>query len=1188
MARPPEVEPPRPKEPPKSSEKGTSAKGRKDTAIEEAKKTIQDVTSKDDAVRLEAIQKLRNPPLESLDAAKATLKATPVGEVSWLISSADDIRYSPELAVFAAKLAGEGELRNDPRWLLAQTVELAYSVRADATPEARREINTAVRKVGGRLQELMQTQAYEGVTTASFDEAMYGSSMNTPILSAEKNIFDEEKPGDETITDPELIRLLREINNKLYTDSEYLDDPKNLRNDVTRLQNLADKRGVSRMQVKEAIDRLNEIKTKVSGKSEANVDIHGREIIKYEDIRDSIPPEDQVEGRGEFTFSHLSHDNIAKLRRGEDGARECFYEFITDIYSMGRTPERPNLWEESEHKEFMDFIKWAHPKNTDYYAQQYDYIWKEMSKHNQIVKNLLYTPGDIKEKLKSLQFLTPADLDHYSKNIKYAHYAQSLYDEAVMDLLSERKVKYLDALSKLRQGKDWTAPFDRYKELADLRKAGRLESPALEREFQDLQEIIDTVGYGVNLWDSDIQNYTELDLQIGELNKELDALKIKGDSGDKERMELLESEIKYKNKMMKRVQTEEDYNSEKIRQGLHQNKGLSKLDIDVKERLRLLLKERDPEAKVHEWELNMAVWAARQWEIGSSHLVSVSSGMATRPAFEFKHIAEKAGIDVGKYVMKAPAFEDLQRVIDPELFQDRFGMGDVVGETFRAITDRSLMERKGYKFKNDPKYRRDDEKGMDRTLRETREFIRQIQEEQGIQYSEMITQGIFQAGGVYDKTGWRLQIATLEEMRKKYLEMQKNGLLPENAQLDNQGLGIQFLSGKNAAGKKELLKRMVERDPSKLYFFLNREFDNILSRGGFSEVERHKFRQALSVAHIKTWDTKQKGENRKLAFQSVDLTKKEHFDRLIRPILKQQGFSEDQAGSLLSALGDAKTLFDNKAKGFAEHEWPFTLSINDVDWSDASMFQTGNIANDRRGRDMYGMAMARDIWNQMSSDPELLFAKDPKDTLKKLKEMRTFINSYTTGENAEKAMYEVAKAWLNMNRNRMIHNDLPFSDIFKNPVGFAREAAKTVLTYIPGVQNGVKYLSELDTSGGWLAKGATLKIGKWEPFGEAGKKWAERLEKKPRELSQNISYGVRFTGPHGNAFNEKELDEILSQMLQMGVFNSDEKLYHSLRKEMKASLGFQLVGLIRKYWWLLPLLTAWQGAKEGVDEEKKR
>jgi len=1167
------------KEPPKKPEKAASAKSAKDAAIDEAKKTIRDVTSKDEAVRMEAIQKLRNPPLESLDAAKATLRAAPIGEVSWLITSADDIQYSPELAVFAKRLAEAGELKDDPRWLLAKTVELAYSVRADATPEARREINAAVVKVGSRLQEMMRDQAFEGVANTTFDEALYGSPMRGAI-SAPENVFKEDKPEEETVTDPELIRLLREINNKLYTDPEYFDDPKNLKYDVARLQQLADKCGVSRMQVKEAVDRLITVRNKFTRQPEANTDSRGREYIEYDEIKKWILKEDQVTDRDVFSFNHLTHDEIAKLRRGEEGANEFFYEFITDIYSMGRTPERPELPQMYKFDEYIDFMKWSHPKNTNYYTQLHDYVWKEMPKHNQIIKNLLYTPGDIKEKLKNLQFLTPADLDHYTKNFKYSHYALSLYDEAVFDLLSERKVKYLNALDTLKQGADWTKTFNEYNDLAAKRKIDRL-SVVDETRFQQLQDTIDTVGYGVNLWDSDVQNYTELDLQISVLNQELDALKIKEaskglNSDEGERKTLLESEIKYKHRTLQRIQTDEDYESEKLRQGQHNNKGLSKLDIDVKERLRLLLKDRYPEKEPSEWELNMAVWAARQWEIGSSHIVSISAGMSTRPAYEFKHFAEKAGIDVGKYVMKAPAFEDIQRVLNPEFFQDRFSMGDKIGETFHALTDRSLLERKKYVFRNDPKYRRDDEKDMDKTQRETREFIRQVQDDTGIPYSEMITQGIFQAGGVFDKTGWRLQIATLEEMRKKYLDMQKNNLLPENAQLDNQGLGIQFLSGKDTVGKKEILERMVKRDPSKLYFFLNREFDNILSNHGFfSDADKHKFRQALSAAQIKTWDTKQPGDNRHLVFQDVDLTEKTHFDALLRPILKSHGFSKDQASGLLTVLGEAKKKFDEKALGFAKHDWPFTLSINDVDWSDAAMFQTGNIANDRRGRDMYGMSQAMQIWNQMSSDPELLCNKDPKETLKKLKEFRTWVNSYTTGGAAENATYELAHAWLKFNkhRNRWIQG-------------------------IPFAEQTIKVFSELDTRNSLIKKFVDLKIEikgqKHYLFQEELRKKFEKsvfqrtLEKMPHKAGELISYATRFTGPRGNAFDAKDLDKVLDEMLMMGIFNSDEALYHDLRNEMKCGLGYQILGLAWKYWWIAPVAAAIIGAKEGLEEEKKR
>ena len=232
----------------------------------------------------------------------------------------------------------------------------------------------------------------------------------------------------------------------------------------------------------------------------------------------------------------------------------------------------------------------------------------------------------------------------------------------------------------------------------------------------------------------------------------------------------------------------------------------------------------------------------------------------------------------------------------------------------------------------------------------------------------------------------------------------------------------------------------------------------------------------------------------------------------------------------------------------------------------------------------------------METDAEVLFAKDPKETLKKLKEFRTFMNSYLPGTLAEEATYEVVNTWLEMNRNRMIHNDWePPNGFFENPVkwGLSLPSAlpgllKSAATWFPLTQPVIKQMSELDTSGGWISQIAGLKIGDKKVFGKGGEKVVEWMETTPRKLSQNVSYAVRYTGAKGNAFDEKQMDEILDQMLQMGIFNSEEGLYHTLRREMKAGLGNQVVGLIRKYWWLLPLLTAAYGAKEGLEEEKKR
>ncbi|MCJ7826497.1 hypothetical protein MUP56_02685 [Patescibacteria group bacterium] len=188
-----EIEPPpKPEKPPKKIEGGGGGPPGEPPEITEAKEVIKSMTSENEAVRKEAIEKfnLRNPPEGSLEDAKKVLISVSLDEIKWLITDADKIQHSPEVAIFVARIAKNGELRDDPRWLLARTVELAYSAQSGATTEARGEINEYVAKVGVQLRKLMKESPdlSDGINETSFDEAMYGSS---PLVPSEANIFKE-------------------------------------------------------------------------------------------------------------------------------------------------------------------------------------------------------------------------------------------------------------------------------------------------------------------------------------------------------------------------------------------------------------------------------------------------------------------------------------------------------------------------------------------------------------------------------------------------------------------------------------------------------------------------------------------------------------------------------------------------------------------------------------------------------------------------------------------------------------------------------------------------------------------------------------------------------------------------------------------------------------------------------------
>jgi len=1187
-----EIEPPpKSNEPPKKAEKAVSQKSAEDQAIEEAKETIRNATSKDEAVR----QKLRTRPVdESLDKAKEILGKVYSREVEWLLSSVDTVQ-SPELALFVANIAEKKALRENPQWLLAKTIDLAYNVGPETSAEARREINATIVKVKKHLLDKLITEhpdLSDGINETSFNEAMYGGV----LIPGDKNVFKEDKPEEETITDPEIIRFLLKIDSRIRMNREYLSNPKYLEDDIAELQRKANERGVPESQMGEAIGRLIEKKDQINReqtqrRQEEQAQMHGEYVVKYRDIMETIPEQDRLTGeelarKEDFSFDrrYFSADDIKLITSGEEGQREYFSKFISEIYSMGKTFDRANLPEEYQFEDFKKYIKWSHPENTDYYLLHYDINWKDIGYHYQKIKNLLFTPGGIEDKLKGLRSVQGADLDFYAKTFSGSNYAISLYEETIRDLLAERSIKYEQAVRSLK-----TSPglLDEYRKLAKARNEGRL-SATDDLRLKELEEkYIDPVGYGVMLWDSDIQNYAELDLEVIAMNHELDRLimKKKLSPEEVERKTRLDQEIGYKKKKMYEIKQKET----DVHKMHAEDKGLSPVDKEVKRRLKLLLQDRDPEGKVGEWELSAAVWAARQWMMGSARLPSMSAQMAVRPAFEYAKVIKE--INPVKYIMKAPAFEDIVRALNPDMFADRFGMGSRMGEVFRAQLERKLLEDQKFVFKHSREFEVPEEKEkLDPIVRETKEFIRQVAKETGIPYAEMLSQGFLKTGGQFDGTTWRAEMAAIDEMKKRYLDMQQKGQLPEGAHFDNQALGLQYAMKDTPKGKKEILDRMMKRTPSVIMQLLgSEELEGIYDRFGLTSKDlRDRFRRALSVAQINTWDREQAGDKTNRVFRDFDFSgNQSDFDEILKPFFNKEGFTDGEISGFFSMLGEVKGLLNSKKDNLVNVALPLTLTLSDINWKDAEMFQIGTAGSDRRIRDMGMQAEVMKVINSFSTDPVLACNKDIKKPLEEIKKLRDTLNAHTDAKSSEKATYMVAKTWLDMNRNRLIS----YENRERTPIGAVKGILRTFTGWVPFWHTIQKNLGEMDTSGGLLmtlAKERGSEGKKYRLLGKSGEKLEHRLEQLPHNLAQDVSYAVRFTGAKGNAFTEKELDEALDQMLQMGIFNAEEHLYHQLRKEMHATLGNQIVGLIRKYWWLLPLLTAAYGAKEGLEEEKKR
>ncbi|OGG01633.1 hypothetical protein A2Z33_07650 [Candidatus Gottesmanbacteria bacterium RBG_16_52_11] len=1200
----PRPEPPRPPETPS----GGSSAG-VNPEIARAKQIIRELRTRDPKQRNEVLSELRDKPRprQSLDEAREALRQAPAEQAEWFVKAAEDIRHSEKVALMAEEIARNRELAQSPEWLTVKALELSLSPTNAMTTEARMEVSQAIGRIRARVVELSQTAPEPVEAVNTFDQTLYGGEVSEVIpLDPAKRVYDEEHPDEDEISDPALIAKLREVNAKIRIGGDnYLLDDHAVNTDVQELMAMSTRHNIAEDQARLTVERL-QVRRNQAAREYARSRGGQERVVRYKDIIDTIPETDRVEnpeGKGPFTFYRETPvEDIEMILSGPEGEEEFFFKLVNDVYTMGRAPDRPSLPQEYRWQNFKDFIEWKYGRNSHFYIDRYEYIWKEMPRHSQIIKNLMFTPGDPRDKLRNIQFLTPGDFDHYARDHKFANYAISLYDETVRDVMSEKRHVYDQSYKELADH-DYRE-LKRYRDLRNLRGKREL-TQAENQELQELSHKVDIVGNGVMLWDEEILNFAELDLQINEMSKALTNVEHKrvtqGEQSltewEREVLESYPSEIEYRMGQKQRTFARDEDRSLEEFQDIHS--GLSQIDIEVKERLRKYLASQGIVAK--EWQLNRAIWASRNAMIGSGRVVAIGASMAVKPAYEFKNIVPEAPI--GKYVMKSPAFEDLQRIVNPDLFQDRFGMGDQMGEVYRSFLRKSLLERKGYHFRGDPKYRRENERHLDGTVRDTREFLRQVEDETGINYTEMLLQGFFDAGGIFDRTGWRLDIGVVEARREKLLKYQEMGHLPADVRLDNQAIGVQLLDTPQGPGRQELLHKLMRRNPSVALQLLGEPVDRIFEHHHFADPEapsdvqqvlredREKFRRALSQAQLATWD------RREYEFADVNLlSSRADFDRLLRPYLEREGMAPDRIEHSFGLLQAVERELARGVNGhasrlevLASHDMPMTLTIADFNWADTDMSQTGTIAVDRRGRDMWAMARARDAWIMMHK-PEFLTNRKPEETLKKLKEFREAMNEYTTGGSAERATYELARAWIEFNRNRLI-DDNPFHWRFY-PM------------WVPFLGNIMKAGGELDLKDSHLNMAswdrglsqyilkAPLKaiVGdhRYEHIRERNGHWFEHnLEPLGKKIAQQVSYGVRYGGAEGNAWEETDVDHVLDKMLEMGIFNADEALYHKLRREFKAGIGMQLIGILRRYWWLIPIVAAGLGLKRGLDEEEK-
>lgn len=1078
------------------------------------------------------------------------------------------------------KFVREGDRPRDGRVLSVVEELLDMDEAALADPAAMRPVGEKlvhiIEESGPRSDTGQEAKKYLSRITAEHrslaDLRGQVELLDQTQTNAVDRLFDDS--GADPLAGTGLEDKLRSYQQMLRYDEGPLHDTHKIAEHIQKIKEEGVAKNIPPEQVKESVRRLTDV-IRESKQNEYEMErIHrnrrGQEVesFRWGDIKDRFSkPAEHEDGDDFGQFGYISPDDARLLRKGDEGVDEWAHRFLNKIYGFGRERAQPDLPEMSEWNEFEKYIEWVYGSDSAA-VQTYRYLWKDFGRHQAIVTGILYQPGDAKDKTRWFRMLTGDDLEFYVRNFDYANYAMPLYEQAVMDILNDRRADYHAKLTWLKE--DVASPFggsikrDKLFEVLKEKNSKGLLTKDQQLLMSEIGEAMDTARGGVMLWDEDVINYSQLGMELQAMERQKITLDKKIAAGGK----LDEAEQFEFDRLTREIplRAEKFYKNNGKSEGdlkdLDKNFSYSRVDREVYERLKIYLESRGEKAP--EWKIKRAIWAARQAMIGSAHLPAISAFMGIRPAIEYKA--------TGKDVMRSPAFEEYQRIFNPDLFMYRFTMGAEMGTTARDILQRNLLKSKGYKSsvmkelieKYGHSYKHTPGANLSRA------YLKFAEEDVGIPFTEILSQGFFKGGGSFDGSAWRLEKGVLDEIRSRFLRLKDT--LPDGAILDNQALGIQLLLAGTDKPEERLriFTRMMERTPSKFLQLLGKDRDVVLKTHNMTNEDLQVFQRALSMAEMKLWD------NEKLKVVHVDLTSKVGFAEHVMPFLKQMGVPEERAHNYQEVLQDLKHVFESdrvidgkngkKAllhkslrDAWVNHEFPMTLMLSDFNWKDANFFQLGLIAMDRRGRDMEAMARARDAWMSLVAKPEFLSPQEPIETLKKLKEYRDAVNDYADSGTAETATYEMMRVFFEFNRNRALW-----------------------LQGIPLAETIVRRLAEADMSevkNHWLWKRI---IPGWKEIAE------NHIEKWPHSIAEHFSYSVRFTGWEGNAFDEQEIEKLISTAQDMGFFQEKPELANKLRKEFKATMGSRLLGIARKYWWVVILATIAIAATKSLEDEDKR
>ena len=599
----------------------------------------------------------------------------------------------------------------------------------------------------------------------------------------------------------------------------------------------------------------------------------------------------------------------------------------------------------------------------------------------------------------------------------------------------------------------------------------------------------------------------------------------------------------------------------------------------------------DKYLKNNSYKIRDAVWAARTIVVGTGEAMEKGAKLGRSAMFDLQFTLGLPKELKTKHFMDRGFAEAYQRVLNPYIFEEDFHMGGPMGEVARNLNYEAAFNEVGYDYKKDlsmPKEWKNKIKlaeqgklfannNLEAPIPVWVVYTEYAQEVMGMSFTEALRPDLLATGIQQLSTYWRMQRVALEPIIADYLKTKTSGESPEF-----QALGIQLasLSETNTAGRMQVMRRMLERKPSIFIKLLGKDLDGILQSENLQPgtLEWRNFRDTLALMEMELW------RNPQYANKPFDLTQKDSFISLSRsaiaavnPSLTPQAIisrSEtyfniiDKVQSYMTAHGvNGKTRLEN----WANHKFAnlLLLSSSDFDWQKTNFAQLDLYGIERRINDFQGQKRAEEHRRDVLTKSELLSPLQGKeaDTLAKIKEFRDEIINYAGQETAEIAQAALMRTVIEFNRNRAIHTPAGW---IPGAVSLMKRANVMNENLEVTVENMPKFIRE-----------------PIQHFLDKTKLAGKPINKWPRSISEAVSLAVGFGGPEANAWDEYRIGGFLAGAETSMMFVKYPEKLARMRNRFKTTILWRSLGVVRKYWWVVPLATVVVALSDEMEEEKK-